>query len=95
MTNFFPSSPHSFSLPLPLFSSLPTFLNPSLTLSLSLQIRTIFSDFAVFFSVVMWVVVDVLARVDTPKLEVPNVFESGVYSQENRSFIVNPLGERE
>ncbi len=51
-----------------------------------------FSDFAVFFSVVVWVVVDVLARVDTPKLEVPNVFEAGVYSHPNRSFIINPLG---
>ena len=41
----------------------------------------------------MWVVVDILARVDTPKLEVANVFQEGVYSKENRSFLINPLGE--
>ncbi len=69
---------HSHSLP----------LSPSS----SLQIRHIFSDFAVFISVVVWVVVDVLARVDTPKLSVPNVFEHGVYTNRNRSFLINPLG---
>ena len=37
--------------------------------------------------------IDVLAQIDTPKLEVPNVFKHGVYSSENRSFIINPLGE--
>lgn len=43
----------------------------------------------------MWVVVDILAKVNTPKLEVANVFEEGVYSKENRSFFINPLGEGE
>ena len=48
-----------------------------------------------FIAVVVWVVVDVLARVDTPKLEVPNVFEHGVYTDRttrNGSFLINPLG---
>ncbi len=53
----------------------------------------ILSDFAVFIAVVVWVVVDVLAKVDTPKLEVPNVFENGVYTQRNRSFFIDPLGK--
>ena len=60
-----------------------------------LQVRQIISDFAVFIAVVVWVVVDVLARVDTPKLDVPNVFEHGVYTDRttrNGSFLINPLG---
>lgn len=66
--------------------------NPSLLSPL--QIRHIISDFAVFIAVVVWVVVDILAMVDTPKLDVPNVFEHGVYtdSSRNGSFIINPLG---
>ena len=51
-----------------------------------------FSDFAVLFSVVVWVIVDFLSQVKTPKLDVPNVFETGVYTLENRTFIINPLG---
>ena len=51
------------------------------------------SDFAVFFAVVVWVCVDVLARVNTPKLIVPNVFEHGIFTMENRtSIFINPLG---
>ena len=51
------------------------------------------SDFAVFISVVVWVVVDVLAQVNTPKLAVNNVFEEGLFTQPNRtSIFINPLG---
>lgn len=51
------------------------------------------SDFAVFISVVVWVVVDVLAQVNTPKLAVNNVFEEGLFTQANRtSIFINPLG---
>lgn len=56
--------------------------------------RRIISEFAVFISVVVWVVVDVLAGVNTPKLEVPNVFTEGVFTSPNRtSLFINPLGE--
>ena len=82
------------SLPLPLSPSL--FLSPlSLPLLSLSQIRHLFSDFGVFISVVVWVVVDVLAQVSTPKLKVPNVFERGVYSTAvNRSFLIDPLGKQ-
>ena len=46
-----------------------------------------------FISVVVWVVVDVLAQVNTPKLAVNNVFEEGLFTQANRtSIFINPLG---
>ena len=46
-----------------------------------------------FISVVVWVVVDVLAQVNTPKLAVNNVFEEGLFTQVNRtSIFINPLG---
>ena len=63
------------------------------SLSISVQIRRLVSDFAVFISVVVWVVVDVLAQVNTPKLAVNNVFEEGLFTQANRtSIFINPLG---
>ena len=37
-------------------------------------------------------IVDVLAQVETPKLEVPSVFENGAYSKENRTFLIRPMG---
>ena len=41
----------------------------------------------------MWVVVDILAQVNTPKLDVPNVFQEGLFTDANRtSFIINPFG---
>lgn len=52
------------------------------------------SDFAVFISVVVWVVVDILAQVNTPKLVVNNVFTEGLFTKANRtSLFINPLGE--
>lgn len=55
-------------------------------------VRRVISDFAVFISVIVWVVVDILSRVDTPKLDVPNVFEDGLFADSRRGFIINPLG---
>jgi len=58
-----------------------------------IQTRRIISDFAIFISVIVWVVVDVLAQVNTPKLDVPNVFQEGLFTDDNRtSFIINPFG---
>ena len=52
------------------------------------------SDFAVFISVVVWVVIDVLAQVNTPKLVVNNVFNEGLFTQPNRtSLFIDPLGK--
>ena len=41
----------------------------------------------------MWVVVDLLVDIDTPKLIVPDVFSEGFYSNPNRGFIINPVGK--
>ena len=46
-----------------------------------------------FLAVIVWVAIDILAAIDTPKLIVPNVFQSGFYSNPDRGFIINPLGE--
>ena len=56
------------------------------------QVRRVISDFAVFIAVIVWVVVDILAKVDTPKLDVPNVFDEGLFALPNRTFIINPVG---
>lgn len=72
--------------------------SPSLIIivSIYIQIRRLVSDFAVFISVVVWVVVDVLAQVNTPKLVVNNVFSEGVFTDANRtSLFVNPLGKKQ
>ena len=53
------------------------------------------SDFAVFISVVVWVIVDILAQVNTPKLVVNNVFTEGLFTQPNRtSLFIHPLGKK-
>ena len=57
------------------------------------QVRHIISDFAVFIAVIVWVLIDILADVDTPKLIVPEIFSVGFYSNPNRGFVINPLGE--
>ena len=41
----------------------------------------------------MWVVIDILAGIDTPKLIVPDVFSAGFYSNPNRGFLINPFGQ--
>lgn len=56
------------------------------------QVRHIISDFSVFIAVIVWVAIDILAGIDTPKLIVPDVFASGFYSSPDRGFIINPLG---
>lgn len=44
-------------------------------------------------AVIVWVVIDILVGVDTPKLIVPNVFSSGFYSNPDRGFLINPFGQ--
>ena len=57
------------------------------------QIRRVVSDFGVFIAVCVWVGIDVLADVDTPKLEVPNVFTENFYTSPNRTYLfIAPLG---
>ena len=58
-----------------------------------LQVRHIISDFAVFIAVIVWVLIDILADVNTPKLIVPEIFSVGFYSNPDRGFVINPLGE--
>ena len=42
----------------------------------------------------VWVLVDVLAQVDTPKPSIPNVFQKGVFTNENRTYVfIQPLGQ--
>lgn len=57
------------------------------------QTRRIISDFAVLISVVVWVSINLLAAVPRiPQLEVPDVLQEGLFTDPNRSFIVNPFG---
>ena len=57
------------------------------------QIRRVVSDFGVFIAVGVWVGVDFLADVDTPKLEVPNVFGEHFFTSPNRTrLFISPLG---
>lgn len=61
----------------------------------TVQVRRLVSDFAVFITVVVWVIVDILAQVNTPKLVVNNVFTDGLFTQANRtSLFIHPLGKK-
>jgi hypothetical protein len=46
----------------------------------------------VFIAVIVWVLIDILADVNTPKLIVPEIFSVGFYSNPDRGFVINPLG---
>lgn len=51
--------------------------------------RQVISDYSVVIAVILWVVIDVVFSVATPKLTVPDEFRPTRH--ENRSFIVNPV----
>ena len=56
--------------------------------------RNFVSHLAVFIAVVIWVGIDLVANVETPKLTVPNVFDEGLFTDESRNnLLVNPFGE--
>ena len=57
------------------------------------QTRRIISDFAVLISVIVWVSINQLAAVpNIPELNVPDVLQDGLFTDRNRSLIVNPFG---
>ncbi|XP_020927130.1 sodium bicarbonate cotransporter 3 isoform X10 [Sus scrofa] len=54
------------------------------------KVRSTISDFAVFLTIVIMVVIDYLVGVPSPKLHVPEKFEP---TDANRGWIISPLGE--
>ncbi|XP_062970364.1 sodium bicarbonate cotransporter 3 isoform X1 [Cynocephalus volans] len=54
------------------------------------KVRSTISDFAVFFTIVIMVVIDYLVGVPSPKLHVPEKFEP---TDPNRGWIISPLGD--
>ncbi|KAM9187532.1 sodium bicarbonate cotransporter 3 isoform 10-T10 [Dugong dugon] len=54
------------------------------------KVRSTISDFAVFLTIVIMVVIDYLVGVPSPKLHVPEKFEP---TYPNRGWIISPLGE--
>ncbi|XP_041843482.1 sodium bicarbonate cotransporter 3-like isoform X2 [Melanotaenia boesemani] len=53
------------------------------------RIRSTFSDFAVFLTIMIMVLVDYLVGVPSPKLNVPDRFEP---TSSNRGWLISPLG---
>ncbi|XP_059520100.1 sodium bicarbonate cotransporter 3 isoform X4 [Myotis daubentonii] len=54
------------------------------------KVRSTISDFAIFLTIVIMVLIDYLVGVPSPKLHVPEKFEP---TDPNRGWIINPLGE--
>lgn len=54
------------------------------------KVRSTISDFAVFLTIVIMVVIDYLVGVPSPKLHVPEKFEP---TDKSRGWIISPLGE--
>ncbi|XP_066101055.1 sodium bicarbonate cotransporter 3 isoform X8 [Saccopteryx bilineata] len=54
------------------------------------KVRSTISDFAIFLTIVIMVVIDYLVGVPSPKLHVPEKFEP---TDPNRGWIISPLGE--
>uniref|UniRef100_A0A8C4QRI2 Anion exchange protein n=1 Tax=Eptatretus burgeri TaxID=7764 RepID=A0A8C4QRI2_EPTBU len=53
------------------------------------KVRAIISDFAVFLTIALMVVLDCLVGIPSPKLKVPSVFKP---TRDDRGWIVNPMG---
>uniref|UniRef100_A0A8C7YUY6 Anion exchange protein n=1 Tax=Oryzias sinensis TaxID=183150 RepID=A0A8C7YUY6_9TELE len=53
------------------------------------KVRSIISDFAVFFTILTMVLVDYALGVPSPKLKVPSVFKP---TRDDRGWFINPLG---
>lgn len=54
-------------------------------------IRQLISDFAVLLSIILWVVVDILLGIKTPKLMVPDTFQP---TRSDRGWLISPLSDR-
>ncbi|XP_028819297.1 sodium bicarbonate cotransporter 3-like isoform X6 [Denticeps clupeoides] len=54
------------------------------------KVRATISDFAVFLTIMVMVLVDFLMGIPTPKLHVPDRFEP---TSKNRGWLIDPLGE--
>uniref|UniRef100_A0A4W6FZ30 Anion exchange protein n=1 Tax=Lates calcarifer TaxID=8187 RepID=A0A4W6FZ30_LATCA len=53
------------------------------------KVRSIISDFAVFFTILTMVLVDYALGIPSPKLKVPSVFKP---TRDDRGWFINPLG---
>ncbi|XP_036966208.1 sodium-driven chloride bicarbonate exchanger isoform X1 [Acanthopagrus latus] len=53
------------------------------------KVRSIISDFAVFFTILTMVLVDYALGIPSPKLQVPSVFKP---TRDDRGWFINPLG---
>lgn len=56
------------------------------------KVRSIISDFAVTIAIAIMVVFDILMKLDTPKLQVPDTFRP---TRLDRTWFVDPLGKNE
>uniref|UniRef100_A0A671YME3 Anion exchange protein n=1 Tax=Sparus aurata TaxID=8175 RepID=A0A671YME3_SPAAU len=53
------------------------------------KVRSVISDFAVFFTILTMVLVDYALGIPSPKLQVPSVFKP---TRDDRGWFINPLG---
>ncbi|KAG7227528.1 hypothetical protein INR49_005343 [Caranx melampygus] len=53
------------------------------------KVRSIISDFAVFFAILTMVLIDYALGIPSPKLKVPNVFKP---TRDDRGWFINPVG---
>ncbi|XP_019336594.1 electroneutral sodium bicarbonate exchanger 1 [Alligator mississippiensis] len=53
------------------------------------KVRAMISDFAVFFTIAIMVVIDFLIGIPSPKLQVPHVFKP---TRDDRGWIISPIG---
>uniref|UniRef100_A0A8D0GNM0 Anion exchange protein n=1 Tax=Sphenodon punctatus TaxID=8508 RepID=A0A8D0GNM0_SPHPU len=53
------------------------------------RVRAMISDFAVFFTILTMVLLDLVIGVPSPKLQVPSVFKP---TRDDRGWIINPIG---
>uniref|UniRef100_H2SFC3 Anion exchange protein n=1 Tax=Takifugu rubripes TaxID=31033 RepID=H2SFC3_TAKRU len=59
------------------------------TMNFNFYVRSVISDFAVFFTIVTMVLVDYSLGIPSPKLKVPSVFKP---TRDDRGWFINPLG---
>ncbi|MBN3305497.1 S4A8 protein, partial [Amia calva] len=66
------------------------FTRPGLIRSNGVLVRSTISDFAVFLTILIMVVVDYLVGIPSPKLQVPDRFEP---TSKHRGWLIDPLGD--
>ena len=67
-------------------------LHVLLTCVYVLKVRSTISDFAVFITIMIMVLVDYLMGIPSPKLNVPDRFEVGLYSSRLSMLMAPSLG---